>query len=49
VGRLKIIPKAKLTVFENTVLRRIFGPEINEMSGGLREPTHDEVHQVKLE
>jgi hypothetical protein len=34
-------------VFENRVLRRIFGPRRNEMTGGLREMLDEELHNFK--
>jgi hypothetical protein len=33
-----------LRVFENRVLRRIFGPKRDEVSGGWRKPHNEELH-----
>jgi hypothetical protein len=33
-----------LKVFENRVLRRIFGPKRDEMTGGWRKPHNEELH-----
>jgi hypothetical protein len=37
----------RLRVFENGVLRRIFGPKGDEMVGGRRKLHKEELHQVK--
>jgi hypothetical protein len=34
----------RLRVFENRVLRRTFGPEREEVAGGLRRPHNEELH-----
>jgi hypothetical protein len=34
----------KLRVFENRVLRRIFGPKRDEVTGGWRKPHNEELH-----
>jgi hypothetical protein len=36
----------RLRVFENKVLRRIFGPNRNEMVGGWRKLTNEELHSL---
>jgi hypothetical protein len=36
----------KLRVFENTVLRRIFGPKRDEMTGYLRKRHNEELHNL---
>jgi hypothetical protein len=33
-------------VFENGVLRRIFGPKRNEVAGGWRKLTYEELHNL---
>jgi hypothetical protein len=33
-----------LRVFENRMLRRIFGPKRDEVTGGLRKLYHEELH-----
>jgi hypothetical protein len=38
--------KHRLSVFENRVLRRIFGPRREEMVGGWRRLHNDELHNV---
>jgi hypothetical protein len=35
-----------LTVFENRVLRRIFGPKGNEVTGGWRKLRNEELHSL---
>jgi hypothetical protein len=36
----------RLRVFENRVLRRIFGPKRDEMTGGWRKLRNEELHNV---
>jgi hypothetical protein len=36
----------RLTVFENRVLRRIFGPKRDEVTGGWRKLHNEEVHNL---
>jgi hypothetical protein len=36
--------KAGLRVFENTVLRKIFGPKRDEVTGGWRKLQNEEIH-----
>jgi hypothetical protein len=36
----------RLRVFENRVLRRIFGPKSEEMARGWRRPHNEELHNV---
>jgi hypothetical protein len=36
----------RLSVFENWVLRRIFGPKRDEMTGGWRKPHNEELHDL---
>jgi hypothetical protein len=36
----------RLRVFENRVLRKIFGPKINEVTGGWRELHNVELHNL---
>jgi hypothetical protein len=36
----------RLRVFENKVLRRIFGPKRDEMMGGWRKPHNEELHDL---
>jgi hypothetical protein len=36
----------KLRVFENRVLRRIFEPKRDEMTGGWREQDNEELHDL---
>jgi hypothetical protein len=36
----------RLRVFENRVLRRIFGPKRDEVTGGLRKLHNEELHSV---
>jgi hypothetical protein len=35
-----------LRVFENRVLRGMFGPELEEVPGGWRRPHNEELHNV---
>jgi hypothetical protein len=37
----------RLRVFENRVLRRIFGPKTNEVTGGRRKLHNEELHGLK--
>jgi PAS domain-containing protein len=37
-----------LRVFENRVLRRIFGPKRDEVTGGWRKPLNEELHGCTL-
>jgi hypothetical protein len=36
----------RLRVFENRVLRRIFGPKRDEVTGGCRKQLNDELHNL---
>jgi hypothetical protein len=36
-----------LRLFENRVLRRIFGPERDEVTGGWRKPHNEELHDLQ--
>jgi hypothetical protein len=36
----------KLRVFENRVLRRIFGPKTEEVAGDWRRPHNEELHNL---
>jgi hypothetical protein len=36
----------RLRVFENTVLRRIFGPKTDEVTGGWRKLHNEELHNL---
>jgi hypothetical protein len=36
----------KLRVFENTVLRRIFGPKVDEVTGEYRKLHNEELHYL---
>jgi hypothetical protein len=36
----------RLSVFENTVLRRIFGPKRDEVTGGWRKLHNEELHNL---
>jgi hypothetical protein len=36
----------RLRVFENRVLRRIFGPKIDEVTGGWRKLHNEELHNL---
>jgi hypothetical protein len=42
--KVKLI--ARLRVFENRMLRRIFGPERDEVTGGWRKPHNEELHNL---
>jgi hypothetical protein len=43
---LKLREERRLRVFENRVLRRIFGPKRDEMVGGWRELHNEELHNM---
>jgi hypothetical protein len=45
---LKLWQKHRLRVFENRVLRRIFGPKRDEVTGGWRKLHNDELHNLYL-
>jgi hypothetical protein len=38
--------KYKLRIFDNRVLRRIFGPKIDEVTGGYRKLHYEELHNL---
>jgi hypothetical protein len=38
----------RLSVFENSVLRRIFGPKRDEVTGGWRKSHNDELHGLNF-
>jgi hypothetical protein len=40
------IKKHRLRVFENRVLRRIFGPKRDEVTGGWRKLHNEELHNL---
>jgi hypothetical protein len=40
------IKEDKLRVFENRMLRRIYGPKRDEMTGGWRELHNEELHDL---
>jgi hypothetical protein len=42
------MPVEKLKVFENRVLRRIFGPKRDEVTGGWRKLHNEELHGCTL-
>jgi hypothetical protein len=39
-------PEHRLRVFENRVLRRIFGPKRDEVTGGWRKLHNEELHNL---
>jgi hypothetical protein len=43
---MKIMEEHRLRVFENRVLRRIFGPKRDEVKGGRRKLYNEELHNV---
>jgi hypothetical protein len=43
---LTLREKHRLRVFENKVLRKIFGPKRDEMTGGWRKVHNEELHNV---
>jgi hypothetical protein len=43
---LTVREKHKLRVFENRVLRRIFGPKRDEVTGGWRKLHNEELHNL---
>jgi hypothetical protein len=43
---LTLREKHRLRVFENSVLRRIFGPKRNEVTGGWRKLHNEELHSL---
>jgi hypothetical protein len=43
---LTIRKEHRLRVFENRVLRRIFGPKRDEVTGGWRKPYNEELHNL---
>jgi hypothetical protein len=43
---LKLRGKHRLRVFENRVLRRIFGPKRDEVTGGWRKLHNEELHNL---
>jgi hypothetical protein len=43
---LTLREKHRLRVFENKVLRRIFGPKRDEVTGGWRKPHNEELHSL---
>jgi hypothetical protein len=46
LGLLTLREEHILRVFENRVLRRIFGPKRNEMTGGWRKLHNEELHNL---
>jgi hypothetical protein len=40
------MPKGRLRAFDKRLLRRIFGPQVNKVTGGLEKLTNDEVHNL---
>jgi hypothetical protein len=45
-GSLTLRKEHRLRVFENRVLRRIFGPKRDEVTGGWRELHNEELHNL---
>jgi hypothetical protein len=45
-GSLTLREEHRLRVFENRVLRRIFGPKRNEVKGGWRKRHNEELHNL---
>jgi hypothetical protein len=45
-GTLTLREECRLRVFENWVLRTIFGPERDEATGGLSKLDNEEVHNL---
>jgi hypothetical protein len=43
---LTVREEHKLRVFENRVLRKIFGPKRDEVNGGWRKPHTEELHDL---
>jgi hypothetical protein len=43
---LTVREELKLRVFENRVLRRIFGPKRGGVTGGWRKPPNEELHNL---
>jgi hypothetical protein len=46
IWSLKLREEHKLSVFENRVLRRIFGPKGDGVTGGWRKLHNDELHDL---
>jgi hypothetical protein len=46
LGLLTLREEHRLRVFENKVLRRIFGPKRDEVTGGWRKLHNEELHNV---
>jgi hypothetical protein len=46
VQKLTLREEYRLRVFENRVLRRIFGPRRNEVTGDWRKPHNEELHNL---
>jgi hypothetical protein len=46
IWSVKLREEHRLRVFENRVLRRIFGPERDEVTGGWRKLHNEELHNL---
>jgi hypothetical protein len=46
-GSLAVRKEHRCWVFENRVLRRIFGPKRKEVTGGLKSPYNEKLHNLK--
>jgi hypothetical protein len=46
IWSLSLREEYRLRVFENRVLRRIFGPKRDEVTRGWRKPHNEELHDV---
>jgi hypothetical protein len=46
IWSLTLGEEGRLRVFENRVLRRIFGPKRNEVTGGLKKLHNEELHNL---
>jgi hypothetical protein len=46
IWSLKLRDEHRLRVFENRVLRRIFGPKMDEVTGGWRKLHNEELHNL---
>jgi hypothetical protein len=44
IWSLSLREKYRLRVFENKLLRRIFGPKRDEVTGGLKNPHNEDLH-----
>jgi hypothetical protein len=46
LAALTLREEHRLRVFENRVLRRIFGPKTDDVTGGLRKLHNEELHEL---